>query len=151
MGCIANRTPFAAKAVESLVSGLLRCTMQSWLDQHHGALWIIIPCYAVAVCLLVSAVISYIGGWTTLAKRFRLRSPFLGEKWSGQSGQMRWIAAYGNCLTLGCNDQGLYLATMPLFSFRHPLQNVQVSHFRAARRAPSSPEVDQDDLSPQLR
>jgi len=120
MGCIANRTPFAAKAVESLVSGLLRCIMQSWLDQHHGALWIIIPCYAVAVCLLVYAVISYIGGWTTLAKRFRLRSPFLGEKWSGQSGQMRWIATYGNCLTLGCNDQGLYLATMPLFSFWHP-------------------------------
>ena len=30
------------------------------------------------------------------------------------------IAGYGNCLTLGCNPQGLYLAIMPLFRFRHP-------------------------------
>jgi len=94
--------------------------MQNWLDQHQNALWIIAPCYGVALWLLVSAVISYIGGWNTLAKRFRLRTPFLGEKWRGQSGQMRWIAGYGNCLTLGCNHEGLYLAIMPLFRFRHP-------------------------------
>jgi hypothetical protein len=74
----------------------------------------------VALWVLVSAVISYIGGWNTLAKRFRFRMPFLGEKWGGQSGRMRWIAGYGNCLTLGCNPQGLYLAIMPLFRFRHP-------------------------------
>ena len=94
--------------------------MQNWLDQHHTALWIIIPCYALALWLLVSAVISYIGGWTTLAKRFRLRVPFVGERWTGRSGQMRWIAGYGNCLTVGCNPHGLYLAMMPLFRFRHP-------------------------------
>lgn len=94
--------------------------MQNWLDQHHGALWIIIPCHAVALWLLVAAVISYIGGWTTLAKRFRFTTPFRGEKWSCRSGHMRWIAGYGNCLTLGCNQQGLYLAIMPLFAFRHP-------------------------------
>jgi len=94
--------------------------MQTWLDQHHCALWIIIPCYAIALWLLVSALISYIGGWTTLAKRFRLRVPFTEERWLGQSGQMRWIAGYGNCLTVGCNHQGLYLAMMPLFRFRHP-------------------------------
>lgn len=94
--------------------------MQNWLDQHHDALWIIIPCYTVTLLLLVSAVISFIGGWTTLAKRFRLGQPFVGEKWRGQSAQMRWIAGYGNCLTLGCSPQGLYLAIMPLFRFRHP-------------------------------
>ena len=94
--------------------------MQNWLDQNQGALWIILPCYFVALWLLVSAVISYIGGWTTLAKRFRFSAPFPGEKWRGQSGQMRWIAGYGNCLTLGCNRQGLYLAISPLFRFRHP-------------------------------
>lgn len=94
--------------------------MQNWLDQHYSALWIIIPFYALALWLFVSALISYIGGWTTLAKRFRLRVPFTGERWLGQSGQMRWIAGYGNCLTVGCNHQGLYLAMMPLFRFRHP-------------------------------
>ncbi len=94
--------------------------MQNWLDQHQNVLWIIIPCYALALWLLVSAIISYMGGWTTLAKQFRFRPPFLGQKWSGRSAQMRWIAGYGNCLTLGCNQRGLYLAIMPLFRFRHP-------------------------------
>jgi hypothetical protein len=28
---------------------------------------------------------------------------------------MRWIAGYGNCLTVGANEDGLYLATPPLF------------------------------------
>jgi hypothetical protein len=94
--------------------------MQNWLGQHSTALWAIIPCYGVTLWLLVSAIISYVGGWTTLAKRFRLRRPFVGERWNWQSGQMRWIAGYRNCLTVGCNREGLYLATMPLFRFRHP-------------------------------
>jgi hypothetical protein len=73
-----------------------------------------------ALWLLVSTIISYIGDWTTLAKRFRLQQPFAGTRWTGQSGQMRWIAGYGNCLTVGGCPEGLYLATMPLFMFRHP-------------------------------
>lgn len=93
--------------------------MQNWLNAHPTALWIIIPCYGLAIWLLVSALISYIGGWTALAKLFRLKVPFVGERWHRQSGQMRWIAGYGNCLTVGCNHEGLYLATMPLFRFRH--------------------------------
>src|SRR5262245_33648505 len=94
--------------------------MQNWLDQHPAALWVIGPCYVVTLWLFVSAIISYIGGWTTLAKRFRLRRSFVGARWSWQSGQMRWIACYRNCLTVGCSPEGLYLATMPLFRFRHP-------------------------------
>jgi hypothetical protein len=94
--------------------------MQNWLDRHHTALWLIIPCYALALWLVVSVVISYIGDWTTLAKRFRTRIPFVGERRRGESGRMRWIAGYRNCLTVGCNTEGLYLAMMPLFRFRHP-------------------------------
>lgn len=98
--------------------------MQTWLDQHHSALWFIFPAYFVAIWLLVSAVISFIGGWTALAKRFRLMEPFVGERWAGQSAQMRWIAGYGNCLTVGVSPEGLYLAMMPLFRFRHPALQV---------------------------
>ncbi len=95
--------------------------MQHWLNQHPTALWIVLPLYFIAIWLLVSAVIAYIGGWTTLAKRFRLRMPFVGERWTRQSGQMRWIVAgYHNCLTVGGNRTGLYLAMMLLFRFRHP-------------------------------
>lgn len=94
--------------------------MQYWLDQHPTALWVIFPVYFLTLWLLVSAIISYIGGWTTLAKRFRLKQPFAGTRWTGQGGQMRWIASYRNCLTLGVSPEGLYLATMFLFRFRHP-------------------------------
>ena len=109
--------------------------MQNWLDHHHTALWIIVPCYAAALLMLVNAVISYIGGWTTLAKHFRLTTPFIGERWTRQSGQMRWIAGYSNCLTVGSNAQGLYLAVMPPLRFRHPQllipwQEIEVSQRR---------------------
>lgn len=33
---------------------------------------------------------------------------------------MRWTASYNGCLIVGCCAEGLYLATMPLFRFRHP-------------------------------
>ena len=94
--------------------------MQTWLDQHGKAFWFIFPFYFVALWLLVSAVISFIGGWSALAKRFRRNQPFNGMVLNGQSGNMRWIAGYGNCLTIGSNPEGLYLAMWPLFRFRHP-------------------------------
>ncbi len=94
--------------------------MQHWLDQHHAALVFIFPVYFVALWFLVAAVISYLGGWTALAKRFRLNAPFVGECFKRQSGQMRWFTRYNNVLTVGCNTEGLYLAMMWLFGFRHP-------------------------------
>jgi hypothetical protein len=108
--------------------------MQNWLDQHHTALWLIIPCYVLALWLLVSAVISYVGGWTTLAKRFRLRAAFVGERWKVQSGRMRWIAGYRNCLTVGCSPEGLYLATMLPFQFRHPPLLIPWDEITVSRR-----------------
>src|SRR5690348_17350056 len=94
--------------------------MQNWIDQHHTALWFIFSLYFVTFWLAVCAIISFVGGWSALARRFRLRQPFVGSQWSGQSGHMRWIASYGNCLTLGCNPGGLHLSIMLLFRFRHP-------------------------------
>lgn len=108
--------------------------MQNWLDQHHSALWFIFPAYFLTLWLLVSTVISFIGGWTTLAKRFRLNKPFDGQRWKGQSGQMRWLAGYGNCLTVGSSPEGLYLATMPLFRFRHPPLLVPWNQVSVSRR-----------------
>jgi hypothetical protein len=108
--------------------------MQNWLDQHETAMWFIFPAYFLSLWLLVSAIISYIGGWTTLAKRFRVKPPFTGTKWTGQSGQMRWIAGYGNCLTVGVSSEGLYFATMPLFRFRHPPLLIPWTEIAVTRR-----------------
>ena len=70
----------------------------------------------VLVCLLVAR----IGGWSLLAEIYRSSEPFEGSKWRFQSAQMRWWMNYNNCLTVGTNSRGLYLATFLLFRPGHP-------------------------------
>ena len=94
--------------------------MQTWIPQHPSAMWVIGPLSLVVLWLVITALVGYISGWTTLAKHFRLTSEFVGQRWRMQSAQMRWLANYNNCLTLGSNDSGLYLSILPLFRFRHP-------------------------------
>ena len=91
--------------------------MQLWVDRHSLRFALL---YVSFLWVAVSIVISYLGGWASLSKRFRFRGQFSGNRWRGQSGQMRWIASYGNCLTVGANEDGLYLATFPLFRVGHP-------------------------------
>jgi len=94
--------------------------MQAWIEQHPAAFVVALLIWFVLVWLAAIGSASYLSGWASLARRYRLTSTFLGEKWAWQSGRMRFGAHYGNCLTLGCDEFGLYLATMKLFSFRHP-------------------------------
>jgi hypothetical protein len=108
--------------------------VQHWIDQHPQALWLIFPAHFMAAWFGVSALISYIGGWTTLAKRFRLKRPFTGRRWNWQSGHMRWTASYNGCLIVGCCAEGLYLATMPLFRFRHPPLLIPWTEISVTRR-----------------
>lgn len=69
--------------------------------------------------LLVGAFNSLASGWRLLAARFAYSPEFRGRSWNWQSGQLRWVR-YRNCLTLGANRDGLYLAILALFRFRHP-------------------------------
>lgn len=94
--------------------------VQDFINHHPGYLIAVFPIYFLGLWLLVALAISFTGGWFTLSKLFRIRSPFDGTKWSYQSGQMRWIAGYRNCLTVGSSQDGLYLSTMFLFRFMHP-------------------------------
>jgi hypothetical protein len=107
---------FSAFAVRYNVRPLCRLG----LKDHPAAFFVIFPVYFVVLWLLVSALISFVGGWRSLAKRFRLRGSFEGERWRWQSGQMRWLVGYHNCLTLGANEEGILLAIMFLLRFRHP-------------------------------
>jgi hypothetical protein len=55
---------------------------------------------------------------------------------------MRWIAGYRHCLTVGANEDGLYLATFPFFPLGHPPLLIpwnEVSHSK--RRILFSPMV----------
>lgn len=94
--------------------------MQAWIDSHPEWMWVIFPVYFVTLWVLVGFLAGYIGGWRSLASRFRARGPFNGLVIARQSGQMRWIAGYGNCLNLGANHEGLFLSTMILFRAGHP-------------------------------
>jgi hypothetical protein len=91
--------------------------MQPWIDTHPLLFGLLDFSF---LYITVSIVISYVRGWASLSKRFRFRGQFSGNRWRWQSGHMRWIAAYGNCLTVGANINGLYLATSPLFRLAHP-------------------------------
>jgi hypothetical protein len=94
--------------------------LQRLIDQHPSAFVAVILIYIVTIWLLVGATTSFIGGWFSLAKVYRTRVPFNGAKWTGQSGQMRWLANYNRVLALGASQDGLYLACMFLFRFMHP-------------------------------
>ena len=81
---------------------------------------LLIPVFFVSMWGFISAGVSWIGGWSALSRTYRTQIPFVGEKWTLQRAQMRWRTNYSNTLTLGVNSQGLYLAIMLLFRFRHP-------------------------------
>lgn len=59
------------------------------------------------------------GGWATLAESYRLEGDFTGPRWRFQSALLRRWTIYGNCLTIGANPRGLYLAC-PLCRPAHP-------------------------------
>jgi hypothetical protein len=90
----------------------------SWAQRH---LWVVIfPAFFVVAFLVISLLMSWIGGWAALARSFRAPSGFGGEKQTGETVQMRWLAGYNYCVTLGCDTAGLYLAMNWLYRFRHP-------------------------------
>ena len=107
--------------------------IQRLIDQHPSLFVAIFPVYFVTLWLLVGATISFVGGWWSLGKVYRVEVPFDGAKWRGQSGQMRWLANYNNVLTLGVSQQGLYLASMFLFRFMHPPLLVPWSEIKVRR------------------
>ena len=70
----------------------------------------------VGVCQLISAA----GGWKILSRDYRANSAFDGKKmWLKSIGLRRWTN-YNNCITVGADKYGLYLAVLPLFRVGHP-------------------------------
>ncbi len=73
-----------------------------------------------AVFVLVMRIISVAGGWTLLARRFSTTDMFYGQTWGWQSAQFRGWCNYNHCLTVGANEQYLYLAVQMPLRFCHP-------------------------------
>jgi hypothetical protein len=107
--------------------------LQRLIEQHPAAPAAVLPISFVCLWLFVSATISVIGGWFSLAKVYRAQAAFDGAKWRGQSGQMRWRVNYNRVLTIGVSREGLYLASMFLFQFMHPPLLVPWSEIKLRR------------------
>ena len=109
-------------------------TAQSVVDPHNSLIPLFFPVFFAAVSLLAGAQVSWIGGWAALARTYRTQAPFAGAKWTMQSAQMRWWMNCHNVLTLGVNPEGLYLAVLFLFRFRHPPLLIPWSDIKVRRR-----------------
>ena len=91
--------------------------MQSWANQHPVLFVLAVLLFT---WLAVSLVVSYTGGWYSLARSFRTDSTFTGMKWRGESGWMRGIGQYHNCLVIGASPEGLFLSVFFPFRIAHP-------------------------------
>lgn len=72
------------------------------------------------IWIAMTTLISRLSGWAALAEVYQFNDSFSGETWRWQSGQMRWSANYGGCLTIGANGAGLYLSILFPFKVGHP-------------------------------
>jgi len=77
------------------------------------------PALLAGIWLVVTHLLSRLGGWHRLAGRYRSQGPFPGKLWRFRSGRFNWVN-YNNSLSVGADREGLYLA--PLFLIRpgHP-------------------------------
>lgn len=80
---------------------------------------LLFPVLFVGTWLAVTLLLSRLGGWHRLARRYRSSSPFPGRIWRFQSAKFNW-AGYNNCLSVGGNEAGLYVAPLFLFRLGHP-------------------------------
>jgi len=81
---------------------------------------LLVIAFFVVIWVVVSFVISKVSGWANLAGNYSSPNPFEGRCWRFQSAQMRWMSNYNNCLTVGANQQGLYLSIFIIMRIGHP-------------------------------
>ena len=93
---------------------------QQWIDANGWVLLILAPVFVIAVLCAVFFVVSQLGGWALMSKRFRAEGEFAGESWNWQSAQLRGWCNYNNCLTVGADQESLYLSVVLPFRLFHP-------------------------------
>jgi hypothetical protein len=69
--------------------------------------------------LLLGWLSSLLGGWSKLASRYQLRRPFTGKTFPTRSAMMG-MTRYASCLTMGVNQEGLYLEVFIWMRISHP-------------------------------
>lgn len=80
------------------------------------------PLFAV-MWLGISALLSHVGGWSSLAADFRAEQPAIGESFrfvSGSVGAKFLPVSYGRCLFVVVNNEGFHLSILFPFRFQTP-------------------------------
>lgn len=81
---------------------------------------LLIPIF-VAGWIGISSIISFLGGWFWLAKRFPLpeHAGIVLQSYSWRSLNLNYLAGYSGCVNMKVTDSGLILKTSFLFSVFH--------------------------------
>ena len=69
--------------------------------------------------MLLGWLSSVLGGWTKLASQYGFKKPFTGKTFPTRSAILG-MTRYANCLTLGANEEGLYLEVFVWMKLSHP-------------------------------
>jgi hypothetical protein len=77
--------------------------------------------------------LSQVGGWSSLASRYRMDHPFQGTLWRFQYGALG-VTQYKSALTVGSGTEGLYLAVFFFFRPFHPPLLIPWSEVSLGRR-----------------
>lgn len=81
--------------------------------------FLIFPVIFVTCWCLICLMISHLGGWSRLAKKYPSHSQASGKRFSMTSASVGG-ANYNNCLTIHTNETGVYLSVWPIFRLAHP-------------------------------
>jgi hypothetical protein len=77
----------------------------------------------VSMWLGITGLLSYIGGWASLASAFPAHDEVIGERFSFRSGSLGWRyfpVRYGNCLFVTVGREGFRLSILFPFRFLSP-------------------------------
>jgi hypothetical protein len=79
------------------------------------------PVFGIAMWLAATGVIAQISGWSRLGDKYSTDKQFPDNTKGFQSATFG-MTSYRSCIWLGCDQNGLYMKTGPLFffCFRHP-------------------------------
>jgi hypothetical protein len=76
------------------------------------------PLFVAFWCSMCFA-LSFLSGWRALAKHYRATQPFAVDRWRFRSASISGVS-YGGTLTLGADEQGLFISVMFPFRLGHP-------------------------------
>ena len=77
----------------------------------------------VSMWLVITGLLSYIGGWASLARAFPAHDEVHGDRFRFRSGSLGWRyfpVRYGNCLFITVNQEGFCLSILFPFRFLSP-------------------------------